>query len=417
MNDNTDKPENLVHYHSKIVGVTFEGRQAVLSVLKGDEPLRVRREPDNEYDSNAVAVDAYVNSEWLPVGYIAKDKNKDIAATLDAGESMFIKIGSVTGGKDKSYGLNIFLEYEKVAEPEPAPASESVAERVAITKGEATRVLGYFLDLVNSSTDDEKKSSTVKYSSRLIGKTIELKEVGGHRRLDGYMSGSKFPEQFYSPFEKSDVLAAISKKFGVDEGAVEAMWELNSKASTGYGTAIHAALENYDKNRELGDKIKSVKKYKTKPDLVGPNKALSRNPFIKYVVESFQEVLGDDSMVFTEEFIWDDAFKLCGSVDRIKVVDLGKRIIRIQDYKTDGDIHDKKYQLSSSPFRTVLGNTLLDYHWLQLSFYAFILERAGWKVEGLDIFWLNPNKLVAGEQPWECFSNDVVDISEAIIGD
>ena len=64
-----------------------------------------------------------------------------------------------------------------------------------------------------------------------------------------------------------------------------------------------------------------------------------------------------------------------------------------------------------------MGKELLDYHWLQLSFYAFILQRAGWTVEGLDIYWLNGERLVKGENPWEEFSHDVIDISKAIIGE
>lgn len=55
-----EKPKNLNSYHSKIVGVTFEGRQDVINQMFGNEQLRFRREPENEYDSNAVAVDALV---------------------------------------------------------------------------------------------------------------------------------------------------------------------------------------------------------------------------------------------------------------------------------------------------------------------------------------------------------------------
>lgn len=413
MNDN-ENPD-VLKYHSKIVGVTFEGRQAVLSVLAGSEPLRVRREAENEYDPNAVAVDAYINKEWLPVGYIAKDKNSDIAATLDAGKDVFIKIGSVTGGGSKSFGLNIYLEYAKAEAPVAAEAEESTAEKIVVSKRQTIDVLTYLLDVVSTSNREDKSTGLVRYSSKLIGKTIELKEVNGHRRLEGFLSGSKFPEQFYQPFDKEGILKAIADKHDVDPEKVEAMWGLNNSASTGYGSAVHAAMENYDRNRVLGDKIKSVKTFKTKLNEVGPNKALSKNPFIKHIVESFHDKFGGDETIFTEEFIWDEMFKLCGSVDRIKVVDLKKRVIRIQDYKTDGDIHEKKYQLTDSPFKKKLGNELLDYHWLQLSFYAFILERAGWKVEGLDVFWLNPSNLVKGENPWEIFSHDVIDISEAII--
>ena len=402
---------NLLQYHSKLVGVTFEGRQAVLSVLTGSEPLRVRREADNQYDKSAVAVDAFVKKEWLPVGYIAKDKNEQLAATLDAGNDAFIKIGSITGGvKGNIYGMNIYLEYKKAD-----AKAEEPAEKPKVTKGEAIRVLEYMLEAFGGKLPEAPATPTVRYASKLLGKNIELEEVNGHRRLEGYMSGSRFPEQFYQPFDEDGILDAMAKKYNVDKEKLRAMWGLNRDASTGYGTAIHAAMENFDLNHVLGDKVKSVKTYKTKPDVVGPNKALSRNPFLAKIVSDFHEKFGGDYDVFTEEFIWDQEFKLCGSVDRIKVVDLKKRIIRIQDYKTDADIHEKKYQLTSSPFKAKLGNELLDYHWLQLSFYAFILERAGWKVEGLDIYWLNPAKVAKGENAWEEFSHDVVDVSEGVI--
>lgn len=422
MSDNMDQPEKpkgLINYHSKIVGVTFEGRQAVIATLKGKEPLRVRREPENEYDKRAVAVDVLKGEEWLPIGYIAKDKNEDICNTLDAGKDVFISIGSITGGKDKSYGINVFLEYVK-AVPEKKEVKEEAPEVKPVTKGETVRVLEHLLAVVNKS--GSKQSEEVKYTSKLLGKSIELNIVNGHKRLEGYVSGSKFPEAFYAPFDKESILEAMAKKFGVDKEAIEAMWQLNNEASTGYGTAIHAALENYDRNFDLGDKIKSVKTFKTKDPEIGPNKALSKNPFIKKIVEDFHEKFGGDYDRFSEEFIWDKEFKLCGSVDRIKVVDFKKRVIRIQDFKTDGDIHEKKYQLTDSPFYKLtqgdtpsMGKELLDYHWLQLSFYAFILERAGWKVEGLDIYWLNPEKLAKGVNAWEEFSHKPIDINEAII--
>jgi len=396
--------KNTAIYYSKLVGVTFEGRQEVIATLRGKEPLRVRREKDNEYDPRAVAVDVYKNDEWLPIGYIAKDKNKDISEALDAGESVYISIGTITGGQGKSYGVNISLEY-KLAD---------VPKEPVVTKGDTVKVLSHLLKSLTGKTPEVEKD-TETYVSPLTGESIELNVVHGHKRLEGYLSGSKFPDQFYQPFDKDGRLQGMVDKYGVTADEVSAMWKLNNEASTGYGTAIHAAMENFDKNYQLGDKLKEVKEYKTKPTYYGPNKALSKNPFIKYIVESFHEQFGGDYERITETFVWLDAFKLCGSIDRIKVIDRKKKIVRIQDFKTDGDIHDKKYQLSDSPFKSKLGNELLDLHWLQLSFYAFILEQLGWKVEGLDIYWLNPNKLVKGESPWEEFSHEVIDISEVII--
>lgn len=401
------EPKTLT-YHSKLVGVTFEGRQDVIKSLRGKEPLRVRREKDNKYDPRAVAVDVYKDDEWIPIGYIAKDKNKDISETLDAGNTVYISISDITGGGDMSYGVNISLEY-KLTEEEAPEARESVP-----SKAETLKVLNYLTKAIEGAQSNSKHA-TEAYTSPLTGETIELEVVNGHKELKGFMSGSKFPEQFYQPFDREGILAAMAEKYNVDADAIEAMWNLNNEASTGYGTAIHAALENYDRNFKLGDKTKFVKEFKTKPTEYGPNRALSKNPFIKKIVEDFQDKFGGDYERLSEVFIWDAGLKLCGSIDRLMVVDRKKKTVRIQDFKTDGNIHEKKYQLADSPFKDKIGNELLDYHWLQLSFYAFLLEIKGYTVEGLDIYWLNPEKLCRGENAWEEFSSKPIDIREVII--
>ena len=416
----------LFKYNSKLVGVTFEGRQAVISTLKGNEPLRVRREADNEYDPNAVAVDVKVGEELLPIGYIAKDKNLEIAKSLDAGIPVEIKLASLTGGNGKSFGVNIELQYQE-APAGAAPVAAKTAEEptfVKPTKEQMQNVLAYLTEVVNKS--GKKTVEPKMYNSVLLGQNIEVQENNGHRGLEGYLSGSKFPEQFYPVFEEDRILDAMVKKYGVTKEALKAMWNLNSEVSTGFGTAIHAALENYDRNFELGEKVRNYVKKPTKKDpegVLSDNKALNRNPALKKIVQYFHESFGGDYIRFNEEFIWDKGLKLCGSIDRIKVVDLKKRVIRIQDFKTDADVHEDKPQLTTSPLYSltqgenpVMGRELLDYHWLQLSFYAFILQRAGWTVEGLDVYWLNGEKLVSGENPWEEFSHDVIDITEVIVG-
>lgn len=175
------------------------------------------------------------------------------------------------------------------------------------------------------------------------------------------MSGSKFPEQFYPEFNEEEIFGRIltsyypkaneDKKADIKKALLE-MWDINRIASTSYGTSIHAALENYDRFYKLGDKTKKVQVLKTKTN-VGPNKALSKNPFLSKIVTDFHEKFGGDYIRLNEQFIWTHEAKLCGSIDRVKVIDAEKKIIRIQDFKTDGDIHEMKYQLEDSIFRGV----------------------------------------------------------------
>lgn len=420
--------KNSIKYNSKLVGVTFEGRQEVIAMLGGDEPLRTRREPENEYDPNAVAVDVLIAETWQPIGYIAKDKNKDICEAMDAGNEVLIGIASLTGGNGKSYGVNIELEYVKAKAEKKAPvkvaeAAEAVVERELTPKDKLMLAVEEFTNSVHGG------STKKMYTSRILGKTAEVTVTNGHISLPGYLSGSAFPKKFYADFDEAGMLQKIvdkhfpkanDEKKGDIKEALLAMWGLNREASTGYGTAIHAALENYDTYHRLGEKTKKVEVLKTKTN-VGPNKALSRNPFLKKIVEDFHDKFGGDYIRLNEQFVWLDEKGLCGAIDRVKVIDADKKIVRIQDFKTDGDIHEKTYQLTDSPFykltqgtKPEMGKELLDLHWLQLSFYAYILKHYGYTVEGLDVYWLNPTKLCKGENAWEEFSHKVIDISEGL---
>lgn len=431
------KPDpEAISYNSKLVGVTFEGRQEVIKVLTGNERLAVRREADNKYDKNAVAVDVQFGEAWVPIGYIAKDKNANIAKALDAGNEVLIGIASLTGGGDKSYGVNVAVEYVKAKAGAKATKEAETPQKAPQELPEGVVSELGLLDNIRKLLGVEAK--TEKYSSRLIGKVTEVTVTNGHVTVPGYMSGSKFPEKFYPEFAKDEFVSKILDKYY--EGASEEqlkhvkesildMWSLNGKASTSYGDAIHIALQNYDTYHALGDKTKKVETFKTKPDRVGPNKALSSNPFLKKVVEDFHEKFGGDYVRLSEQFIWLHEKQLCGAIDRVKVIDADKKIIRIQDFKTNANIHETKYQNADSPFRGVgkkalkegkkekpntVEDTLLGLYWLQLSFYAYILKHYGYTVEGLDVYWLNPEKLAKGENAWEEFSHDVINIEEEV---
>lgn len=94
-------------FHTKIAGVSFEGRQDVLAGLREGAGLELRREPKNEYDPNAVAV--FYGT--LQLGYIKRGIAAHIAPVIDGGERYRARIASLTGGgADKNRGVNIFVE-------------------------------------------------------------------------------------------------------------------------------------------------------------------------------------------------------------------------------------------------------------------------------------------------------------------
>ncbi len=97
-------------FHTKIAGVSFEGRQDVIAGLRAGASLELRREPGNPHDSNAIAVH-YGN---LQLGFFNRRLALHLAPLIDAGARYRAQVASLTGGpqRAKHRGVNIFVERE-----------------------------------------------------------------------------------------------------------------------------------------------------------------------------------------------------------------------------------------------------------------------------------------------------------------
>ena len=304
---------NKTSYHSKLVGVTFEGRQDVIATLNGDEELRFRREPENEYDPKATAVDVKIGDEWKPIGYIAKDKNKDLSETLDKGKEADIKIGGITGGQDEdtSYGVNVYIEYEKEREfmrPEGAKL--------------LTDIFG------NEIFYDEK---THKYINA-------LGEV--------YLSGSKYASQLEEEFDANYWAKDFAARYGLEEEDIERikeMWNVNGLASRSFGTAIHAAIELYGSYHDIADKIdidlKTGERKKLDKNTV-KNSAMSKLPYLREVALRFftPERMAENAQY--EVLVVDHKNKRAGRIDRLLTLADGS--FEVCDMKTNFKIGREK---------------------------------------------------------------------------
>jgi len=108
--------------YTKVVGVTFDGRQAVLAAAREGDPLRLRREPGNAHDPHAVLV---TTEDGRTVGYLRAELAGRLAPSIDMGARYHATVARVTGGGDHVLGMNIYLER---ADDEPV-ASAAAAER------------------------------------------------------------------------------------------------------------------------------------------------------------------------------------------------------------------------------------------------------------------------------------------------
>lgn len=218
-------------------------------------------------------------------------------------------------------------------------------------------------------------------------------DTASHTYGPGWIGGSTFAGRYKAKFPKDMIADKMAAKYDVPVESIISMWDKNGEASSSLGTAIHAAIELYGKYLNLSMKIKQSNE-----------SALHKNPILTPIVESFFAGRDKENARY-EVFVADDEKKFCGFIDRLLIVDPEKKIVRVQDYKTNPDIHKKETILA--PFKGVVDDTSLGVYWLQLSFYAYILTKKGYTVEGLDIFNQDGHE-------WTTYTHDVVDISEAI---
>lgn len=76
-----------------VAGTGFEGReQYIRRFAKAGMPVVLRREPDNKYDANAIAVDMLVKRWYtffkevpVQIGYIKKQRAASMSKRIDSG--------------------------------------------------------------------------------------------------------------------------------------------------------------------------------------------------------------------------------------------------------------------------------------------------------------------------------------------
>lgn len=100
---------NADSFVTKVVGVSFEGRQNSIKGLKTGDELFFERQPTNPHDANAIAI---VDSIGTQYGYIMKKHAKELAPILDSGVEYTIEVININGLEvDGNHtGINIIVE-------------------------------------------------------------------------------------------------------------------------------------------------------------------------------------------------------------------------------------------------------------------------------------------------------------------
>lgn len=190
-------------------------------------------------------------------------------------------------------------------------------------------------------------------------------------------SASGFASEHTKPFDKISISKTCEKSWGVPQADILELWDSNGKVAADFGTAVHAVLEHYFKRRELGNKILEKSKKTVNP-------ALPNHPFLQSLVQGLEELDQEEGIEMQELLISNVERGYCGLVDKLKILDLDKKICRVQDYKITYEI-EKVGEKYLEPFDTLPANKLTKYQ-IQMSVYANLLQLSGWTVTGLDVF-------------------------------
>ena len=306
----------------KVVGLSFRPIQIE---LKPNYTVKLVKEPDNQYDSEAVKVED-LNGNLL--GYVGKN-DPYRPFVLSATDPVEVKIKLVKYHKEDDDKL---WKTVKVGD-----------------------LVQLWLEAEVVSLED----STFEMVTSLTGEKVQWSEF--HHKcldLDGniLMGGSSYMKQF--SFNNFDTLAEkYADSNGLDKDDVLLYWDSIKKIAGAYGTAVHEALEHYGKFKPT----------------VGHEKALPRTKHTQEVVKKFLEVSDMENCII-EPLITDVEMGMSGWIDLLRFVGepKDKRVI-IEDYKT-AEADPAKWKIK-----------LKEYAY-QLNFYGTILYNFGYTIESLVVW-------------------------------
>jgi single-stranded-DNA-specific exonuclease len=94
---------------AKIVGVTYENRQAVVALLSEGERVSLIRQPDNTFDKNAVACVRWDHQQF---GYLDRDLARVLAPKMDYyGRPIIATVKRLTGGNYPGSSVGVVVRF------------------------------------------------------------------------------------------------------------------------------------------------------------------------------------------------------------------------------------------------------------------------------------------------------------------
>ncbi len=108
---------------TRVVGVTFEGRQAIVAHLSVKERVWLRREPHNPHDRNAIRVERQNGQQ---IGYISRDIAAILASHFDNyGKPVLAVVTALTGEERPYSNRGVRIRFDV---PEPSPPVDDLGD-------------------------------------------------------------------------------------------------------------------------------------------------------------------------------------------------------------------------------------------------------------------------------------------------
>lgn len=226
---------------------------------------------------------------------------------------------------------------------------------------------------------------------------IEFEPIGHTYAYKGkaLQGVTDYIKKFYKPFDAETISSVLESKWGIPAQVIRDMWKEGGIVTSEFGTVVHKTLEYFEKFKSYGEVVSSQQKEEL-------NYCLPKHPILRDIVLGFMAIDNAGGTIVTEALVSNVETGICGHADRIKILDEKKKICRVQDYKVniESEEIDKKYKVLA-PFDKMPANKITKYQ-LQLSIYANLLQKSGWKVEGLDVF--------VYEKEWKHFPLEVLQV-------
>lgn len=182
-----------------------------------------------------------------------------------------------------------------------------------------------------------------------------------------YLSVSAVLKLIQQVFKREERSLQSAAKRGISQQEILAEWDKTRDDSTDHGTYIHNALESFQNTAVIQPEwLRYI-------DPAGKENNLE--PVIRGICGSYN----DYARVFSEECLFDEEYRIAGTADKVLMVTSHKASkFDLEDYKTNfskGIYTFNKYGNSLLHPLEHMEDCNFNTYALQLSFYAFMLER------------------------------------------